>query len=344
MADDFIYPDRDGAQCLDHALAIVVFGRRCRGKVRRLLERNGQRQRLSDQRRDLLDDIALRLPGSRLPSAARWCRRRAGRAVNPAPRRPAAHLSGKSGADQRSGTLGSLDYNQSERQARNDPVAARKILGPWLPAKAFRKSRRHRARRFHRKGRYFRADKAGRDHRPAPLLCRWRSHPDGRRCRCRAKSGDDGIAVTPEIHGEDARHLDACERSVAGADDCDRRNREDGGRTLHRDQRWRMIHAPQEWRIVGLADCDEAGVVFSGRLQIGFCLLYRRNSDKSRRAARHHQFRQHFECGLGGTEAIDQVAEGCRSDIFRSDQPKPADPLPVAEAGVLQRPSCRSSL
>ncbi len=56
-----------------------------------------------------------------------------------------------------------------------------------------------------------------------------------------------------------------------------------------------MIHAPQEWRIVGLADGDEAGAVFAGRLQFGFRLFDRRNADKSRGAARHHQFGQHFE-------------------------------------------------
>ena len=142
----------------------------------------------------------------------------------------------------------------------------------------------------------------------------------------------DRIALAAELGGEVARELDAGKRSVARADDGDRRQREDIGFALHGDDRRRLVHAPQHRRIVRLADGRQARAMLCGGCELGLGFGLRRNARQPRRAARGDQLRQHCERGLGRAEAVDQVAERRRADVLGADQAKPMDALAVAEA------------
>ena len=101
--------------------------------------------------------------------------------------------------------------------------------------------------------------KAGRARRPEPRPCRWQGCLVRRRVDAARQPGNDRVALPSELGRQHPRHLDPGERSIARADDRDRRQRKDRRRSLDREQRRRIVHALQERRIVGLADADEAG-------------------------------------------------------------------------------------
>lgn len=95
-----------------------------------------------------------------------------------------------------------------------------------------------------------------------------------------------------------------------------------------------VLDAPQRGRIIGFAQSDEACAEFVGRFHLGFGLLDRRNLRTTFRATRSHQFGEHFDGGLGGAEAVYQIAKAGRADIGRADQAQPVEPLPVAQPGT----------
>ena len=66
--------------------------------------------------------------------------------------------------------------------------------------------------------------------------------------------------------------------------------------------------------------------------QLGLGLGYARNARQLRRAARGDQLRQNGKRVLGRSEAVDEVAERRRTDVFGADQAEPIDALAVAEA------------
>ncbi len=127
-----------------------------------------------------------------------------------------------------------LDHHQPKGGARDKAIAARKILGARLP------SERHfgdygatlgdflaqagilgRVGQVETSGQD--ADRAGRQ---AALVCR--------RVDAACQAGYDAIAVAAKTGSQHTRHLDAGQRCVAGTDNGDPRQPEDGGIAFHR--------------------------------------------------------------------------------------------------------------
>src|SRR5262249_14176850 len=82
----------------------------------------------------------------------------------------------------------------------------------------------------------------------------------------------------------------------------------------------------------GFSDGNEPCAALPGSVKFGLRLLDRWDPRKMRSASRDHEFRQHLQCEFRRAESVDEIAKGGGSNVLGADQPKPVDPLPVAEA------------
>jgi len=92
-----------------------------------------------------------------------------------------------------------------------------------------------------------------------------------------------------------------------------------------------MVQGFEKRWIAGFADTDETCAGLAGLFHLRLRFRGGCNAHQPVDAAGNHQFGQHFECRLGRTEAVDQIAKGGGADILRADQAQPGNPLPVAE-------------
>ena len=275
-------------------------------------------------------------------AAARGSSGEPGTAKTSRPNSPASRA-----RDQRAGALRRLDHDKPERQAGDDPVAARKILRARLPAERHfaRRCRRHARRSRRSSADVFRrvgpvepagehADRAGGEaalmRRRVDAARQARRRPHSPRGRVRAASMR--AILMPASEALRAPTMATAGRSKTAALPFTASS--GGGSSMRREQR----------RIVRLADADEARADAFGRPPVRASASPTCGMRTTRLAPpRLRQFRQHLQRRFGRAEVVDQVAEGGRADIRRADQPQPVDPLPVAAVADVRLP-CRSPL
>jgi hypothetical protein len=143
------------------------------------------------------------------------------------------------------------------------------------------------------------------------------------------KAGGNGMAVAAEVAGDAFGGLDSGDRSVARADDGDRRAGEDRGVAAHRDQRRGAVYMRQPGRIVALAEGDEAGTQ-PGELR-HFLFGGVDRADADRPPASPGELRHRLDRRGGAAKMIEELAEGRRSDPVAANEAQPGEALRVVE-------------
>ncbi|MBB3978097.1 hypothetical protein GGQ64_003311 [Rhizobium azooxidifex] len=251
----------------------------------------------------------------------------------------AAEIGGIARRDQGAGAVGGLDDHEPEADAGDQPVAARKIARPGLPAERHLADGEavaggdllHQADIFGWIG----LVKTARHRRDRS---RGKARAMGGRIDPAGKPGDDGITGSAQVPRQHAGELRAGDRCVAGADDADGEVPGDPPVALHRKQRRGSVDLAQECWVVRLADTDEGCAVPLRYVEFALGLGAARDPDRPDGAAAAGKLRQHLQRRLGRAAMVDQVAEGDGADIVAADQPQPGDPLSVRKRNSL--PAC----
>ena len=243
----------------------------------------------------------------------------------------AALLPGHAGGDQRARTLGRLDHHGAPGEARDDAVAARKILGARLVA-----------------GGAFRNDQALFGDLAVKALVLRRvdmvdaAAEDGDRAIGEAggmglavdaegEAGDDGETGAAKFGGHVARDLAAGGGGIAGADNGDGVRPGEGGISQHGKQGRRRVERDQQFRKVRLAAGNDPCTAALGG---GDLVLNGGKGGHLDAAALGNA-----ACNLGqGSEGIGRIAEAFKqtresqwADIRCTDNADPVAPLGIAE-------------
>lgn len=83
--------------------------------------------------------------------------------------------------------------------------------------------------------------------------------------------------------------------------------------------------------IVGFANADEAGAETMRSLDLTLGFGDGGNPDAARRSAPPGKLWKRVQRSFGGTEMVDEIAKGRRSDIVAANEPEPGDPLAVRQ-------------
>jgi hypothetical protein len=159
----------------------------------------------------------------------------------------------------------------------------------------------------------------------------------GGRVNAAREAGRDREACRAEIARQPFGEADARRRCIARADDGDHRQAEDGGIAADGQERRGVVDHLQPARIIRLAQRHQGHAERFCRAEFALGILPGTDARRSAGAAAPRQVGERRQCPAGAAVMVDQGAKGPRPHIVAADEPKPVQPLVVAEA------DCRGS-
>jgi hypothetical protein len=114
---------------------------------------------------------------------------------------------------------------------------------------------------------------------------------------------------------------------IARANDRDQRQGKYARLTADCDQRRRIVDHLQPARIIGLAERDQCNAELGGGFDLARRVVARTDLRRGRAAAAAGQGRQGRERGTRAAVMIEERSKRARTDILRSDEPQPVEPL-----------------
>jgi hypothetical protein len=242
----------------------------------------------------------------------------------------AALFKRKPRGNQRTGTLGRFDNDNAKGQTRDQPIAARKVACPRLPAERhFSQSQPGAQDVIEEVGVLRRVNSilaAGENgDGPGHNAGAVRSGIDAAR-----KARHNGKSSLAKSARQALGDLHAGGRRIARADDRHWRQSEHGGITADGNQGRRVIDHLQPARIMRLAARDQRNAEFAASLDLTFGLFARANL-RCAGAAAARQCRQRFERRACSAEMVEQRAKRTRADILTADEPQPVEPLLIRQ-------------